>query len=73
MAVKAAQTIAWATPTVFPQGQAVSFPSASMYMTPVNMGNVVPAPYVYSLVPPATPIEAELVALNDSVVQILSL
>lgn len=73
MAVIAAQTIAWGTPTVMPQSQAVPFPTASMYLTPAVLSPVVPAPYVYNLVPPATPIEAELVALNDSVVQILSL
>ena len=73
MAVIAAQTIAWGTPSVMPQSQTVAFPTASMYLTPVLLSPVIPAPYVYSLVPPATPIEAELVALNDSVVQILSL
>ena len=73
MAVIAAQTIDWANPSVYPRGEAVSFPTESMYMAPVLLSPVVPAPYVYSLVPPSTPVEAELIALNDSVVQVLSL
>ena len=73
MAWVAAFSFPWTNPALAPQAQAMPFPFASMYITPVQMENVVPAPYVYNLVPPATPIEAELVALNDSVVQILSL
>ena len=73
MAWVAAFAFPWTNPALAPQGQAMSFPAASMYLTPVDIDNVVPAPYVYNLVPPATPIEAELIALNDSVVQILSL
>lgn len=56
-----------------PQTQAIHFLPSSVYMTPVQMEDVVPAPYVYNLVPPATPVEAEIIALNDSVVQVLSL
>lgn len=63
----------WSNPAIEPQAFAVGFPTASMYVTPVQMVSVIPAPYVYNLVPPATPVEAELVCLNDAVVQILSL
>lgn len=73
MAVVAAQTIAWGTPSLMPQSQAVSFPTVSMTVTPALMERVIPAPYVYNLVPPATPIEAEMLILNESAVQILSL
>lgn len=55
MAVKAAQTIAWGTPTVFPQGQAVSFTSASMQMAVVNMANVVAAPEPTDVLAPDAP------------------
>lgn len=55
MAVIAAQTIAWATPTVFPQGQAVSFATASMGVMPVNMANVVAAPEPTDVLAPDSP------------------
>lgn len=71
MAVIAAQTIAWGTSGLMPQSQAASFPTASMYITPVQMENVAPAPYVYNLVPPATPSDAEIIAINDAVIEIL--
>lgn len=73
MAIVANFAFPWSTPTVQPQSNAARFPSASMGVATISMESIVPAPYVYNLVPPATPIEAELVALNDSVVQILSL
>lgn len=71
MAVIAAQTIAWGTTSIMPQSQAVSFPTESMYVSLVLMDRVIPAPYVYNLVPPATPADAEILALNDAVIEIL--
>lgn len=55
MAVVAAQTIDWTTPTNFPQGQTVSFATASMEVQPVLMINVVAAPEPYGTIAPAPP------------------
>ena len=73
MAVVAMFAFPWSTPLVAPQGQAVTFLTSAAYISPIVMNNVIPAPYVYNLVPPPTPVEAEILALNDSVVQVLSL
>ena len=73
MAVIAAQTIDWGNPAIFPRSQGISIPTASMTLVPVVLSPVIPAPYVYNLVPPPTPVEAELVSLNEADVQILSL
>lgn len=72
MAVVAAFSFPWSTPLVAPQGQGVPTPQASVRMVTFQMLNIIPAPYVYNLVPPATPTEAELISLNEIDVQILS-